>query len=216
MSDSRTERAYQQMLERRAKATALNEAKGRSLANMASKGIPMDGLDKSKAADTLSDVMGNISEKSNLSDVVKKADGFDPRINANVRGGKLDMMKKAMQEAGDIEHAVAPEMGMLKNNKGFAKLLPMLGMGGAALAASSMFNKANAGDMPGAALEGADLATDYIPGVGTAKMALQSDGLNEGEDEMMQKIQEAQRAKADAQNPQARRFAKIKALMENK
>jgi hypothetical protein len=210
MSDRRVEQAYERELARRAKVAAMNEAKGRSLANMASKGIPMDGLDKSKAADTLSDVVDQMQQKSNLSNVVKKAEGFDPRINANVRGGKLDMIKKAMQEAGDVEHAVAPEMGMLKNNRGFAKLLPMLGMGGAALAATSMFNKANAGDIPGAALEGADLATDYIPGVSTAKMALQSDGLNEGEDQLMEQINAKQ--KAEAQSPNSK-FSKLKAMM---
>lgn len=138
-----------------------------------------------KPVDTLSDLMSAIKEKTNMENIVKKADGFDPRINAGVRG-------------------------IMGNNKGFAKLLPMLGLGGAALAASSIFNKARAGDIPGAAMETADQVTDHIPGVGNLKMVVESSPLGEGEDKELAVLKQTQMA---AQNPDERRFQKIRQLM---
>ena len=45
-----------------------------------------------------------------------------------------------------------------------------LGLGGAALGAALIAQKANAGDLKGAAVEALDTVSDYIPGVSTAKM----------------------------------------------
>lgn len=188
MGDKRTEKTYARELERRAARAAKNAEEGRTLGNMAPKGIPLH--DKVKApAGTLSDVIDEMTSKHRLENTVKTADGFDPRIDANVRNNPL------------------------KNSKGFSRLLPMLGLGGAALAASSIFNKAKAGDIPNAALESADLATDYVPGVSQVKAIAQSlkpDVANEGEDEALAQLKQDQIA---AQSPEERRFSKIRQLM---
>lgn len=206
MSDLRNKRAYEQILAQRAKNTIANEAGGKSFANLRAKGIPMD-VANTNAADTLSDVVDKMKAKTNLSGVGKIVDDFDPRINANVRGGKLDLLNKAIHGAEDAAPKAA---GLLGNSKGFAKLLPMLGLGGAALAASSIFNKARAGDIPGAAMETADQVTDHVPGIGNLKMAMESSPLGEGEDKELAALKQTQMA---AQNPEERRFSKIRQLM---
>lgn len=184
MGDARTEKTYARELERRAARAAKNAEEGRTLGNMVEKGISI--RDKSNAAENMDGFLDKMKARHNLENTVKTADGFDPRIDANVRNNPL------------------------KNNKGFSRLLPMLGLGGAALAASSIFNKAKAGDIPNAALESADLATDYVPGLSTAKMAMESEPLGAGEDQALAQLKQDQIA---AQSPEQRRFSKIRQLM---
>lgn len=187
MGDARMEKNYARLLERRAAQAAKNVAEGRDLGQLVDKGLSF--RDKSNAAENMEGFLDKLKARHNLENVVKTAEGFDPRIDANVRNNPL------------------------KNNKGFSKLLPMLGLGGAALAASSIFNKARAGDIPNAALESADLATDYIPGISNAKAIAQSlnPGVaNEGEDQALAQLKQDQIA---AQSPEERRFSKIRQLI---
>jgi hypothetical protein len=55
---------------------------------------------------------------------------------------------------------------------GFAKLLPMLGMGAVAAGVATIANKVKDGNFGEAASDAADMATDYIPGIGMAKTLL--------------------------------------------
>lgn len=74
----------------------------------------------------------------------------------------------------------------------FPKLKAMLALAGPAALGLTAFGagqKAMAGDIPGAGMDVADAATDYIPGVGEAKMALSSPELGKGSDEVKDKEQ---------------------------
>lgn len=76
------------------------------------------------------------------------------------------------------------------------KTLKALGILGPAIGAMSMTDKAMAGDMGGASLEGIDLATDYVPVVGQIKEALRPEEI--GNSELPSEIMEA-RAKFNEQ-----------------
>jgi hypothetical protein len=102
------------------------------------------------------------------------------------KGGTVGKFaEEAAPVFGNVAHT-AEEVASKAGNKlkGFGPLLGMLGAGAMAFGAG---NKAMAGDLPGAAGDVADLATDYIPGVGQAKMALGSSPLGEGSDKVVNK-----------------------------
>jgi len=63
----------------------------------------------------------------------------------------------------------------------FGKTMKALGILGPAAAAMSISDKAMAGDFGGAAMEGVDLATDYLPGVGQVKEAIRPEELANSE-----------------------------------
>ena len=111
-----------------------------------------------------------------------------------------DVPEKIVEKGGTAAkfvEAEAPVLGKVVNNisesgglkKGLKSFAPLLGMLGTGAMAMGIGNKAMAGDLPGAAADTADLATDYIPGVSQAKMALQSDELGKGSDEIKGKEQ---------------------------
>ncbi len=82
-------------------------------------------------------------------------------------------MGGALTEAQDVGKNVNEEAGSLLHNQGgFSKVLPALGLGAAALGALGIANKVQAGEYGQAGLDTADLATDYVPGLGQAKMAV--------------------------------------------
>ena len=88
------------------------------------------------------------------------------------KGGTI--AKFAEQEApqfGKVARTAEELGGMGKKLRSFAPLLGMLGTGALAMSAGQ---KAMAGDIPGAAGEVTDAATDYIPGIAQAKLALNS------------------------------------------
>ena len=60
----------------------------------------------------------------------------------------------------------------LAGSKGAMGILPALGLGAAALGSLGIAKKVQTGDYGNAALDATDLATDFIPGVGIAKMIL--------------------------------------------
>jgi hypothetical protein len=71
---------------------------------------------------------------------------------------------------------------LLRNGKlGLGAILPAVGALGIGAAALGMGNKAMAGDFKGAAGDAADLATDFVPGVGEAKMAITPSELGDAE-----------------------------------
>jgi hypothetical protein len=65
-----------------------------------------------------------------------------------------------------------------------APLLKATGIGALAASAAGIGNKAMAGDFKGATKEAIDLGTDFIPGVGEAKMALTPSELGEDQDQV--------------------------------
>jgi hypothetical protein len=103
------------------------------------------------------------------------------------KGGTVAKFEKAVEPAiGKVARTAGELGGMGKKMRSFGPLLGMLGAGAAAMGVG---NKAMAGDIGGAGMDAADLATDYIPGISQAKMALQSDPLGQGSDEVAKKEQ---------------------------
>lgn len=93
-------------------------------------------------------------------------------------------VKNILSKAGTAINEDAPKsnpLSMVKGSGGFAKMLPMLGLGAAGLAGLSIAGKVQAGELGQAGLESADLATDYVPGLGQAKMALRPTELGNAE-----------------------------------
>ena len=78
----------------------------------------------------------------------------------DMKGGTVKNVKDLPIETPNI----------VRNAKGFSNVMSKLGLGGAALGAALIAQKANAGDLKGAAVEALDTVSDYIPGVSTAKM----------------------------------------------
>lgn len=98
------------------------------------------------------------------------------------KGGSVSRFAKESAPAfGKVAHTAEELGGVGKKMRSFGPLLGMLGAGAMAMGAGQ---KAMAGDIPGAAGDAADLATDYIPGVGQAKLALASAPLGEHSDEV--------------------------------
>lgn len=98
-----------------------------------------------------------------------------------------DLVPKIIEKGGSVgkfEKAAEPMLGKVikKAGSGLKSFGPLLSMLGAGAAAAGIGNKAMAGDLGGAGMDAADLATDYVPGIAQAKMALQSDELGKGSD----------------------------------
>lgn len=103
-------------------------------------------------------------------------------VSANTPGTRFFEQPKELRRAEES----AGKSGLL--NK-FGKLAKVLGIAGAVSTALNAGNKAMAGDIPGAGLDVADLATDQLPGIAQAKMALQSSPVGEGSDVTQNKDQ---------------------------
>lgn len=126
------------------------------------------------------DVIDDVTEGGKL----KNAKLLESMIPPKTNGFASRLANEVSDDISKVGKATTEEGGFLKNlkgNKGFGRVLPALGMGAAGLAALSIGSKAFAGDFGGAGLEAADLATDYVPGVGTAKMALRPSELGNAE-----------------------------------
>jgi hypothetical protein len=146
-----------------------------------------------KPANTLSDVLGDLKENKglvqNLENTVKTTSpnmiGIAPEIAYKSKFPSITKSLDAARNVGTAINEDIPDkkgiLNLLKNSGGFSKVLPALGMGATALAGLSIANKVQAGELGEAGLEGADLATDYIPGVGQAKMALRPSELGNAE-----------------------------------
>lgn len=114
--------------------------------------------------------------------------------------GNLKNAADELEEAGKV---INEDTSMLRNSKGFGKLLPIIGMGAAGLAALNIGNQVQAGEYGKAALDTADLATDYVPILGQAKFALRPSEL--GNSELPPEIEE-----------EKKRFNELKKRMEDK
>jgi len=183
MANDSLEKAYELLLKRRQKNVNKNILEGRTM-NMS--GIPLNP-NEIQAAETLSNLKSDIASQGglvkNLENTIKTTPndviGIAPEIAYKSR---FPSVKKALGEAEDVGKMVNEDTGgLLKNSKGFSKVLPMLGMGATALAGLGIANKVQAGEFGQAGLEGADLATDYVPGLGQAKMALRPEELGNAE-----------------------------------
>lgn len=123
---------------------------------------------------------------TNLENVIKSTGtdtiGIDPAVRNKSKFFNLDKkLGGASDVLDDVSHVASEEGGILKNQKGFSKMLPMLGMGAAGLAALGIAGKVQAGEYGDAALDTADVATDYIPFVGQAKMIARPSDLGNAE-----------------------------------
>lgn len=81
-----------------------------------------------------------------------------------------------------------PTPGITQKISGY-KLVKVAGIAGALVALSDIAKAAEKGKYPEAAAQSIDLATDFIPGVGTAKTALSGMGLNANEEEQLKQLQ---------------------------
>lgn len=183
--DYRAKKAAELIEKRRLATIAKNIEQGRT---GIIKGTPLNDPKMSLSMEDLK----NQGKVSNHYNTIKTTPSDTIGINPEVRNKskflnldtKLTGVADSIDDLSDASKIAKEEGGFLKNlkgNKGFGKVLPALGMGAAGLAALSIGNKAMAGDFGGAGLEATDLATDYIPGVGTAKMALNPSELGNAE-----------------------------------
>lgn len=183
MADPRIERQYQKLLKQREANVAKNLSEGRTI-NMS--GVPLNE-GTPETAGTLSDVISKIKEKGgatgNLENTVKRTGeemiGISPEVKMKSR---FPSIKKALGVADDLGTAAREETGgLLKNQSGFSKVLPALGIGAAALGALGIANKVQAGELGQAGLETADLATDYVPVISQLKLAARPSELGNAE-----------------------------------
>lgn len=164
-------RKYELLLKKRAENVARNAAEGRT---MQMTGNPLQGS-AATPSDSLSDLLGNIKSNNglvqNTQNIVKTtgADtlGIDPKI---VYKSKFPSTSKALSLAEDVGESTLGRA--LKSERGSASVVPMLGLGAAALGGIGVAKKLEQGDYGNAALDAADIGTDFIPGVGLAKMLL--------------------------------------------
>lgn len=185
MADPKLEKAYALLEKKRLANIAKNVGEGRTM-NMA--GIPLN--EKQSTAGTLSEVMDTLRNKgktiTNVSKEVKTTPkdmmGINPEVAYKSRFFNLDKKLGGAGEAlEDIGNVAREEGGLVKNQGGFAKVLPALGLGAAALGALGIANKVQAGEFGQAGLEGADLATDYVPVLGQVKAAIRPSELGNSE-----------------------------------
>lgn len=187
MSDKNLEKAYALLEKKRLANVAKNAEEGRTF-NI--KGTPLN--EPKQRAGSLSDAMDNLRQEgklTNLEDTLKTTPtdtiGIKPEIRNKSKFFNLDNRIAGTDLVDDAAKVVNEEAGILKNAKGMSRgVLPMLGLGATALAAMGIFNKANAGELKEAAVDTADLATDYVPVVNQLKMALRSEGLGKGSDDI--------------------------------
>lgn len=185
MADRKLEKAYELLEKKRLANVARNAAEGRTM-NMT--GTPLND-EVSRAVD-LKQAMADLRNKgkvTNLESTIKATPtdtiGIKPEVRNKSKFFNLDQKMGIVDDVADDAAKLAGESSILKNAKGFAKgVLPAIGLGGAALAAMGIMNKAQAGELKDAAVDTADLATDYIPVVNELKMALKSEGLGKGSD----------------------------------
>lgn len=186
--DYRAKKAAELIEKKRLERVAKNITEGRT---GKISGVP--AYDKAIRSSTTQEAMDELRRQgkvTNLENTLKQTPtdmiGINPEVRNKSKFFNLDK-KLAGEVLDDVSDVAQKESSIVKNNKGFAKMLPMLGLAGAGLAGLSIAGKVQAGELGEAGLETADLATDYIPGVGTLKMAARPTELGNAElpDEMM-------------------------------
>lgn len=186
--DYRAKKAYELLEKKRLANIAKNAAEGRT---GVISGTP--AYDKSFRSATPQEALDELRRQgkvTNLESTLKTTSpdmiGINPEVRNKSKFFNLDK-KLAGEVLDDVSDVAQKESSILKNSKGFAKMLPMLGLGAAGLAGLSIANKVQAGELGEAGLETADLATDYVPAVGQLKMAVRPTELGNAElpDELM-------------------------------
>ena len=129
-------------------------------------------------------MINNNSMVQTVNDMPKTAPDSMVGIKADVAANNkfpstTSALEAAQANAKNIGQAVAedvPDKGgilsMLKNSKGLASVLPAAGLGAVGLAGLGVAKTAADGNLGQAGLQGADLATDFFPGLGQAKFAM--------------------------------------------
>lgn len=140
------------------------------------------------------ETMSELGKKAsfNFKNMGKAVDLQDMTSKIMEKGGQVGKLEEAFQPSiGKVFRSAgeAASAGAKKAGRGLKSFGPLLGMLGAGAAAAGIGNKAMAGDFQGAGVDAADLATDYVPGLSQAKMALQSDEVGKGSDQVQGKEQ---------------------------
>lgn len=186
MADRNLNKAYELLMKRQQKNIDRNLAEGRT---MDMKGTPLNDQ-TSQATDTLSNVKGDIADNNglvqNFRDKLGKTTTSNSMegINSDVKGRFNNIKNSLSDAASDAGKMVGEDSGVVKSLRGetgSASVLPMLGLGAAALGGMGVAKKLQAGDYGNATLDTADIGTDFIPGVGLAKMALRPTDLGNSE-----------------------------------
>lgn len=138
-------------------------------------------------------VQGDMTDKQ-LGTLVHEFGHEDDRLKGFTASEAFDpsLLKKTGAEAAEAAFGKHHARGFfekeaiidLLKNKKLATALPILkaaGIGALGASAIGIGNKAMAGEIGQAGLDTADLATDFIPGVGEAKIALTPSELGSGE-----------------------------------
>lgn len=193
--DDDLEKKYAKLLESRQKNVNRNIAEGRTLGVSST---PEVSSENKRAIDELYDrilakredkLMKNVemgrsinlagtlpiaeakgNKISNLSNEIKKDFGDNPGIRRDIA--------LAAKNTG-IEDVPSQSKGLLSGKMG--KTLKALGILAPGIAAMGIGEKAMAGDLGGAGVDAADLATDYIPGVGQVKDAIRPEEMGNSE-----------------------------------
>lgn len=122
--------------------------------------------------DTLSNLIKDSKGVMNMENTLKTATPGMAGL-----GGKTSFAEKMGQIPREARKSDTTSLGRLNGKMG--KTLRALGILGPAIGAMSMTDKAMAGDVGGAGMEGLDIATDYIPGVGQIKDAIRPSDIGE-------------------------------------
>jgi hypothetical protein len=118
-----------------------------------------------KAYENLQDLPDMVKSKVNIPSELRKASPLAEE--ASEAGGIISRIPKA----GKMLAMLGP-------------LAKTLAIGGGMMGIMGAGQKAMAGDLKGAGLDAADTASNFVPGVGEAKMALGSEGLGKGSDDV--------------------------------
>lgn len=202
----------------------LNKLNARAAYNPSSDTVSMSPnsfTDKYKLDEDVSDLLHELKHGTDFQGVKSETDKhliksmFDTNVSKDLNSNKLGLSNaENTLENHHITDSIFERGGLQRLLKGgkLGLVLPVLKAAGVAAIGHQVLgigNKAMAGDLGPAGMEAADLATNFIPGIGEAKDALASEELGAGEDKLLAQVKNQQ----VMNDPEERRFSKIKALM---
>lgn len=128
------------------------------------------------------------SDLSGVLDRVRENRGMVKNVSSDVKSALPGMAgisgkSAAVDTMGKMEvpKQTGTSLSRLNAPSRMGKTLKALGILGPAIGAMSISDKAMAGDFGGAGMEAADLATDYLPGIGQVKDAIRPEDMGNSE-----------------------------------
>lgn len=191
---------------------AKNAREGRSFENMVAKGTPVNAerefiKDTAHQAQKLKENKGFIKS---LQPELKVADEAVGNMGMIPELRNKSIVDKINAEVGTPNSIIKDSGKGLKSLAMFAPILKALSMGALGMGALGAGQKAMAGDLTGASADVADVATDYIPGIAQAKMALSPTSVGEGSDVVPKDVQPYDFSQNKVESPNSGRFANLR------